>query len=178
MKRIDLEIIEENGLFIIPLAVGDRLRFVNKTKASKFLRVYKNVISDNVGMINLMQPQINSFYRQNILSLDSITERKVKMSLHQYDERFDYIYRSFSAGSKNYFVFSNISICISHLLDAAKHLYSYALTHKHYALKAGLLPILKNIEMIQKQLKLDKHNLFIDYGYKPETQVRTLQKTS
>lgn len=178
MKRIDLEVIQEDQHFIVPIAVGERLRFINKTKANKFLRQYKNVISDNVGMINLMQPQINAFYRQNILSLDQISEQKIAMALAQYDERFSYIYKSFSVGNKNYFVFANIGICISHLEQAAKILYAYALRYKHYALKAGLLPILKNIELIKKQLKSDKHNLFIDYGYKPETQVRTLKKTS
>ena len=178
MKKIDLEVIERKDHFTIRISTKKSLKFLNKTKADIFLRKYKILISENVAMLNLMQPVVNTFYRQNIFTLDWETERRVSSSLVGYDERFNFIFKSFSEGNKNAFVFSNINVCLSFLQQACEVMYNHAKRYKNHSLKAGLLPLIKNIKVIEKQIEFDKHNLFIDQEVKQEDVVFKLKKTS
>lgn len=179
MKSLDFEIFpdkDDPSLFSVHLGSGKWFKFKNITKAETFVRKYKAVIRDNVGILNTLQPHINSLYRQNILHFDPKTQRAVSESLREFDFRFEYIFKSFSPGNKNTFIFSNIEVCLVCLQESSKVLYSFAKRYKHYGLKSSILPIIKNLDMIEKQITSDKHELLVKNGYFKNAKVIELTK--
>lgn len=180
MKSLDFEIAEDindPSLFSVHLGSGKWFKFKNITKAETFVRKYKAVIRDNVGILNTLQPHINSLYRQNILHFDIKTQKIVSESLRDFDLRFDFIFKSFSPGNKNTFIFSNIEVCLVLLQESSQALYSFAKRYKHYGLKSSILPIIKNLDMIEKQMSLDKNELFVKNGYSKNIKVIELNKS-
>ena len=174
MRKLDFEISQKEDLFTVHLGNGEWLSFENRTRAETFVRKYKNVIQDNVGMLNLMQPQLNAMYRQNIMSLDSTTQRRISQDLMDFENRFEYIFGTFSSGNQNVFIFQNIGTCLEALSNVARLLYDYAKRYKHYGLKISVLPIIKNLEMIEKQMNQDRKTLFVDNGYRRNVKIISL----
>ena len=174
MRKLDFEIKEQGNRHTVHLGNGEWLNFENRTRAETFVRKYKNVIQDNVGMLNLMQPQLNSMYRQNIMSLDSSTQRRISQDLMTFEKRFEFIFGTFSSGNQNAFIFQNIGTCLEALSNVARLLYDYAKRYKHYGLKISVLPIIKNLELIEKQMYQDKKNLFVDNGYRRNVRILSL----
>lgn len=175
MKKIEMEIWNDEHFSSVHLGNGEWLKFKNKTKAEKFVRKYRRVILDNVKLMNVLQPQINLLYRQNILQLDESTKRSIGFYLKNYDERFEYIFKIFSSGNQNSFVFQNIDNCFEHLHSSISLLYSFSKKYKHYALKDATRPILKNLEMLYGQYDQDKRNLRIDETYLEVKEVKPLK---
>lgn len=178
MKSISIEILQENDLFLIHLGNSQWLRFENITKAEAFVRKYKKVIRDNVGILNFLQPQLNALYRQNIMSLDPVTQRKASEELKTFDNRFEYVFQKYSAGNQNAFVFLNITTCFVCLYDLTNILYDYSKRYKQYGLKQSLLPILKNLDLLDKQMEIDRRNLFIQYDYSKKVKIINLLEKS
>lgn len=175
MKKITLEIDVHEHNTTVHLGNGEWLKFKNKTKAEKFIRKYKQVLGDNISLLNVLQPQINLIYRQNILQLDDSTQRSVQYYLKSYDERFDFIYRNYSEGNQNAFVFSNIENCFEHLNSSASLLYSFGKLHKNYTLKNAVKPILKNLKILFSTYQADKRSLNVDNSYMNIKEVKPLK---
>ena len=176
MKKLDLEVIQKSkGQYIIHLGRGS-LVFKSHAKAVAYLTKYRRVLKDSVEMLNVIQPQINALYRQNILMLDEDTQRAISFELKAFDERFDYIFKSFSPGNKNAMVFSNIQNCFDSLESCLSLLYHFSKVHKVYSLKATCRPLLKNLEGVNNQFLKDKHSLEVIEGYVKEVKVQPLKK--
>jgi hypothetical protein len=176
MRKLEFQVSQKEDFFTVHLGNGEWLKFNNRTKAETFVRKYKNVIQDNVGMLNLMQPQLNALYRQNIMSLDDTTQRRISQELMTFEKRFDFIFGTFSPGNQNSFIFQNIDTCLGALCETSRLLYDYAKRYKHYGLKISILPIIKNLEIIERQLNLDKKNLFVNNGYRRNVKILSLSE--
>lgn len=174
MKNLDFEITYHDTRYEVHLGNKEWLYFKNITRAQKFVRKYKAIIKDNVGILNSLQPQINLLYRQNIFHFDPMTQRQLSEKLKFFDERFEYIFKSYSPGNKNAFIFSSIGSCFEYLKDCAKILYAFAKKYKNYVLISMIRPLLKNLDMLKVQMESDKYDLFVKNGYVKDIKVLQL----
>lgn len=176
MKQLDLEILSYRKKFRIHLGSGQWLTFDTKTSAEKFLRKYKRVLNDNVKMLNLLQPNVNALFRQSYFQLGSAQVRKIYEHLNDYDDRFEYIFKSFSSGNKNAFVFSNINSCFDSLLQIVEELHVFAQRYKNFNITCQTTPLLKHLQYLQSSFNADKRCLLVNEAYKKVKQLQPIRQ--
>ena len=162
MKQLYLELTEYRNKYRIHLGNGSWLTFENKTQAAKFLRKYKRIIRDNVNMLNLLQPNVNQLYRQTYFQLSERDINHYKRLFHGFDDRFTFIFKKFSSGNRNAFVFQNIQTCFNILIEIVESLHVFGQKSKNYNLTTNTRPLLKHLEALNDTLSNDKRNLFMN----------------
>ncbi len=175
MLKLNLELIQERNRFSIHLGGGKWLYFDNKTVANNYLRQYKRVLRDNVTMLNVLQPDINQMYRANYLFLPEDLIRSVSCQFSLFDEGFNRIWKVYSPGNKNAFVFKNVNTCFYSLISICEQLFLFAQTSKNYVLQAQIKPLLKHIRGLSSQFSNDISSLDITEDYLNVRQIKTLK---
>lgn len=162
MKQLDLEITENKNRYQMHLGNGKFLTFDNKTQAKKHQLKLKRILRENVKMLNFIQPNINSLYRQSYFQLKQAEILEYTDKFHSYDERFDYIFKSFSSGNKNAFVFSNINNCYDLLIEITEKLHVFAQRYKNYSLLSQTSPIINHLKILQQSFNNDKRAILLN----------------
>lgn len=165
MKQIKIDITYHRKRYRIHLGNGQTLFFDTKTKAEKYRRKYKRIIKDNVYMLNLIQPNVNQLFRQSYFQMDVRDIRHIKQLFHNFDERFDYIFKTFSSGNQNAFVFQNIDTCFFYLSEITKQLHLFGQTHKNYGLTVQTRPLLKQLQYLEETFNNDKRAIRLNDSY-------------
>jgi hypothetical protein len=174
MKQFNLEISQQKKQFLIHLGNGQWLKFDNKTRAEKYRRKYKRILKDNVYMLNLLQPNVNQLFRQSYFQMNHFEIRQIKELLQNFDDRFDYIFKNFSSGNQNAFVFQNIDTCFYCLLETTKQIHIFGQKHKNYNLTAQTKPLIKHLQYLLDSFNQDKTAIRLNDSY---TKVKSLNSS-
>lgn len=165
MKYLDLEFSLSGQKHVVKIARHSELEFCSKTYLNKWMRKYKRLITDNVKVINLYLPQVYSLYRQHYFQINNINVHYLNTYFRDINERFEFIFKSFSEGNKNVFTFSNIDYVLANLIDALSLLKEIGQKHKIIALKFNANAMLKVLIVIEEQYYIDKNSLNLNERY-------------
>ncbi|NER13549.1 hypothetical protein GWK08_08885 [Leptobacterium flavescens] len=175
MKNIKFELsFSKQRKYELYLGFGDRLISKNKKKLERYLSTYKAVIKDNVYLLAQNQSQIESIYWDYYMQFDSSTQRIVQYELNNFKDRFDYIFKTFSRGNQNAFVFRNITSCFDSQMTCLQALKEFSFKYKIANLKQKVTALIKHHESLEQVFELERHRLDLTADHKKRTKVITL----
>ena len=174
MKQLYLEITKYRKKYRVHLGNGNWLTFNNKTEANNFLRKYKRVIRDNVSILNITQPTINQVFRNSYFQFSERDINYYHGLFHSYDDRFKYIFKRFSPGNSNAFIFQNINTCYHILIEIVESLHSFGQRGKNYGITNITKPLLLQLNQQLQSLEADKRSMYLNGS----RSVKTLNTTS
>ncbi|WBL20753.1 hypothetical protein [Zunongwangia sp. HRR-M8] len=174
MKHLNFDLTKYRDKYRIHLGQTQWLTFENKTEAQKFLRSYKKILRDNVSLLNISHPTVNQIFRYNYFQFP---ERKINLYyrlFRDFDERFNYIFKRFSPGNANAFIFQNIQTCFNILIEIVEDMHVFGQRSKNYGITNVTKPLIVQLHQQKQQLEHTKRSIFI----KDSSNVRILNTTS
>lgn len=146
MKKIRLGISEDKRKYKVKLDFDTHFTFTSKKKCDKFIVSFRLLLTDYSRLLRHMQGSIYTMYNLYYFELSIRIEQDVKNNLHDFDNRFEYIFKDYSVGNNNYFVLSNLNSCFNKLESTILTLKQFAQEYKHYSLINQTSAILLNLE--------------------------------
>jgi len=179
MKNIIIELnFSPSKNYLIHLGGQEWLNFKSKHFVEEFIRKYKSVLIDNIRYLSSFQSEIYQLYRNYYFVFDDRTERQILASLHNFDDRFGFIFQEYSKGNQNAFSFNNISYCFATAVDTLSLMKDFAKVYKEYSLKNQVFAKLKILIELEKIFEIDKHSLIVNESYKNDSQTINFNKIS
>ena len=162
MKTPNIEIYKsENGYYVL-FGIGERIEFRNKTIAKEYVYDIKKLIKDCLHIVSLLQSNLYTSYRSIYFNMDHRLNRKLKSSIHQFDDRIDFVFKNYQEGNSA-FIFTEINNLFSTLEYTILLLKEYAREYKQFALKNLMYGLLKHLENVQDSFERDKNKIKIDF---------------
>ena len=175
MKRLKLQVSFSNltKKHSIYISRGNYLEHRSKTFLNKYLRTYKQVLIDNIKILNSLYKQSSSVYRSFYFDFDFRTVNRLAKLNQTFVEEFDMIlYNPYQTENVN--VFFKISTSFEALFEMAQTMYDHSKTHKNYALKNQVYPLIKQLHNLYENYHSDRKSL--DLSKTVKTQIKQLQK--
>jgi len=170
MKTLKIEVsFFKNQKQEIHLGNCEWLKLKSKTYTKQYLRKYKKVLLDNIRIINSYHLQAYTLYRTYYFDLDHRTTRRVEEAFNDFSESYSLIFKSYSSGNHNAFMFNRIDTTISMLSDAVLILKRHAQQHNNYSIKHSTNTLLKMIVDFNNKFEIQKRDLNLSRTYANET---------
>lgn len=180
MKKMNLEIsYHREYKYYVYVSRDIRLSFPNKTKAEKFIRTYKRVLRDTVTQLHTLNTNIYNLFSVFYLQLDPITTHRVRNLLHNFDNRFEYVFKTYSHGNSCFSV-TAVWSCFDTLEDVLVELKEYSSKNKLTSLRQQTRSYIKLRETLVRTFNADCSDLNISEKYlkKVKKKVLKLNKTA
>ena len=150
MRKVRLEISKDKKKYKVKLDFDTHFTFTSKKKCDRFISSFTVLLTDYSRLLLQMQGNVYSMYNLYYFELSTRIERDVKNNLHDFDNRFEYVFKDYSVGNNNYFVLSNLHSCFYKLEHTIQTLKQFGQQYKHYSLINQASALLLNLENNQK----------------------------
>lgn len=170
MKSIEIEVsFFKNEKHTVHLGNCEWLYFKSKRFLRDYLRTYKKVLLDNVRILNSYHLQAYIIYRTYYFDFDIRTTRRVEEALGDFTESYNLIFKTYSAGNHNAFIFNRLDITISMLSNAVSIIKRHAQLHKNYSIKHSTNTLLKMLSDLSEKIEIQKRDLNLSRTYSEQT---------
>lgn len=177
MQKLKLEFtFSKSRKYCVHVGHMQWLEFETKRFVQNYLREYKKLLMDNIRLVNNIYSQSHQLYRLFYFELDDSTCFKLENINQSISERWSFVFKTFSEGNQNAFVFGNIEKIMMLNEDFLLTLKNHAQKYKNTSLTSQINPLIKQLEVIEKSYMDDKLSLKLNTSY--QTKMKLVKLSS